>query len=343
MDPSSDKTHHRHCMLYEFKRGFSAAGAVRNICEVYGQVISESQCKRWFEKFRSGDFDLKNRERSEMPLKLDNDVLQEMVETDPRLSSRELALRLDVSHTTVLNHLHEIGKVCKMGIWVPHQLSVNNLLQRTSICTSLLARYDVDPFLKRIVTGDEKWVLYLNVERKSQWLSPGQTPIPTAKPGLHPKKVLLCVWWDMGGVVYFELLDMNQTITADIYCQQLASLRAALVLKRPSLVNRKGVILQQDNASSHTAKKTRELLKEFGWEVLPHPPYSPDIAPSDYHLFQSLQHFLSGKEFKNKEEVQSAINVFFASKDIAFYRRGIEVLPQRWEMVVENDGNYILD
>jgi len=84
-------------------------------------------------------------------------------------------------------------------------------------------------------------------------------------------------------------------------------------------------------------------LKGFGWEVLPHPPYSPDIAPSDYHLFLSLQHFLSGKEFKNKDNVHTGMSDFFASKSKDFYRRGIEELPQRWETVIENDGNYIIN
>jgi len=243
----------------------------------------------------------------------------------------------------VINHLHEIGKVSRAGIWVPHQLSPENLLQRVSICTSLLTREEVDPFMKRIVTGDEKWVLYINVERKNQWLSPGQKATPTPKPGLHPKKVLLCVWWDREGVVYFELLDMNQTITAEVYCQQLDKLKSALAIKRPALTNRKGVILQQDNARPHTAKDTRKKLKEFGWEILPHPPYSPDIAPSDYYLFRSLQHFTKGKNYETKEEIQTDMTDFFNDKSKEFYREGIERLPERWSKVIDNDGQYIID
>jgi [histone H3]-lysine36 N-dimethyltransferase SETMAR len=207
----------------------------------------------------------------------------------------------------------------------------------------LLARFQLDPFLKRIVTGDEKWVLYVNVTRKRQWLSPTKKPVPTPKPGLHPKKVLLCVWWDMDGLIYYELLNQNQTITADVYCQQLDKLRLSLATKRPALANRKGVILQQDNARPHTAKITQQKLKEFGWEILPHPPYSPDIAPSDYHLFQSLQHFLDGKEFKGKNEVENAINSYFTQKSKDFFRDGIEKLPEGWSKIIENDGNYIID
>ncbi len=340
---SSDEQHIRHCMLYEFRSGLNARQAYEKILAVYPESMSLSNCEKWFARFRSGEFDLEDRPRSGRPTEVDIDALRNLVEADPKLSSRELATTLGTSHTTVLNHLHEMGKVNKCGVWVPHQLSPDQLLMRTTTCTSLLARLEVDPFLRRIIKGDEKWVLYVNVERKRQWLNPGQEPVPTPKPGLHPKKVLLCVWWDMEGVVYFELLDMGQTINADVYCQQLDRLRESLASKRPALVNRRGVILQQDNARPHTAKVTRAKLKELGWEILPHPPYSPDIAPSDYHLFQSLQHFLSGKVFTDKNAKEIAIAGFFAEKPKTFYREGIEALPTRWEKVIENDGEYIID
>jgi len=92
---SSDKTHYRHCMLYEFRSHGNATKGHKNICSVYGDVISLSQCKEWFSRFRSNDFDLKDRPRSGRPSELDNDVLTSLVESDPRLSSRELAEILD--------------------------------------------------------------------------------------------------------------------------------------------------------------------------------------------------------------------------------------------------------
>jgi [histone H3]-lysine36 N-dimethyltransferase SETMAR len=68
----------------------------------------------------------------------------------------------------------------------------------------------------------------------------------------------------------------------------LERLNEALIQKRPALINRKRVILQHDNARPHSSKKTQQKIKNLGWEVLPYPPYSPYIAPFDYHLFRSL-------------------------------------------------------
>ena len=155
--------------------------------------------------------------------------------------------------------------------------------------------------------------------------------------------MLLCVWWSVRGLVHFEVLEHGQTINADLYCEQLDRVNQSLIENYPAIVNRKGVILQHDNARPHCAKRTMEKINELGWEVLPHPPYSPDIAPSDFHLFRSLQHFLCGKKFESLDGIQYAISSYFATKTIDFYRTGFENLLTRWQKVVDNDGEYIVD
>ncbi|KAL7735182.1 hypothetical protein ACLKA6_014898 [Drosophila palustris] len=141
-----------------------------------------------------------------------------------------------------------------------------------------LKRNEFDPFLKRIITGAEKWIVYNNVNRKRSWSKHGEPTQTTSKADIHQKKVMLSVWWDWKGVVYFELLPRNQTINSDVYCQQLDKLNAAIKEKRPELINRKGVIFHQDNARPPTSLMTRQKLGQLGWEVLMHPPYSPDLA-----------------------------------------------------------------
>ena len=86
------------------------------------------------------------------------------------------------------------------------------------------------------------WILYENPKRKRSWSQRNQPPQRCAKPGLHPRKVLLCVWWDYKGILYFELLSSADTINSNKYCTQLEKLREALAEKRPGLVNRNNVI-----------------------------------------------------------------------------------------------------
>jgi histone-lysine N-methyltransferase SETMAR len=65
-------------------------------------------------------------------------------------------------------------------------------------------------------------------------------------------------------------------------------------------------VLLHDNACPHAAATTQAMLPELGWEVFEHPAYSPNLAPSDFHLFPALKEFLDGKCFKSDEEVKHA-------------------------------------
>jgi len=91
---------------------------------------------------------------------------------------------------------------------------------------------------------------------------------------------MLCIWWDQLGVVYYELLKPIETITGDRYRTQLMRLSRALEDKWPQYNERHDkVILQHDNARPHVAKVVKTYLETLKWEVLLHPPYSPDVLP----------------------------------------------------------------
>ena len=83
-------------------------------------------------------------------------------------------------------------------------------------------------------------------------------------------------------------------------------------------------IKQHNNARPHVAKVVKTYLETLKWEVLPHPPlYSPDVAPSDYHLFRSMAHGLADQHFRSYEEIKNWIDSWIASKDDQFFRREI--------------------
>ena len=340
----NEKICFRSIMLYEFKRCETAVNCSKNICEAFGDnIVTIRMCQRWFKKFRDGDFDLCDKQRSGRPQSVDDNVLKQMVKENPRQTSRELAERLSVDHTTVLDHLHKLKMVSKLEVWVPHELTQKNLVDRYTACVELLSRNENDPFLNRIVTGDEKWVLYNNVKRKRYWSEIGDESLTIAKPNRYSSKIMLCCWWDCKGVLYYELLKPGETINSELYCQQLDKLNDAIKIKRPSLINKKGVIFHQDNARPHVAIKTQAKIKQLGYEILTHPPYSPDIAPSDYYLFRCLQNHLNGKKLNSFDDVKTCIDDFFQSKPTKFYEKGINKLVERWRTVINNNGNYVVD
>lgn len=88
------------------------------------------------------------------------------------------------------------------------------------------------------------------------------------------------MWWNFEGVDNFELTPDGQAIDSDMYSAQLDWMYSKLTLKYPALVNLKRGLLLYDNAKRHTSFQTQQKLRELdGIEVLPHPPYSTDIAP----------------------------------------------------------------
>ncbi|KAG5320265.1 MOS1T transposase, partial [Pseudoatta argentina] len=111
----------------------------------------------------------------------------------------------------------------------------------------------------------------------------------------------------------------------------------ALKEKRPLYAQRHDkVILLHDNARPHVAKPVKTYLETLKWEVLPHPPYSLPI----FTYSVRWPHGLADRRFHSYEEAQKWIDSWIASKDMSFFRRGIHVLPERWEKVVSSDGQY---
>jgi len=84
-------------------------------------------------------------------------------------------------------------------------------------------------------------------------------------------------------------------------------------------------------------------LLQHDWDVLTYPLYSLDLAPSDFHLFRSLQNSLNGKTFASEDLIKQHIDKFLAEKDGKFYEYGIMKLLGRWQKVIEQNGQYIID
>ena len=156
--------------------------------------------------------------------------------------------KLVYQKSTIHRQIKIHGLVKKLDIWVPHELKEIHLTNPFNACDMHFKRNKFDPFLKPIITGDEKWIVYNNVSRKRSLSKHDEAPQTTSKADIHQKKTMLSVWWAWQRVVYFELLPKNQTINSDVYCQQLDQLKTAISKKRPEWINRKGVIFNQNHA-----------------------------------------------------------------------------------------------
>ena len=171
----------------------------------------------------------------------------------------------------------------------------------------LLEHHEKKSFWHRIVTGDGKWIHYDNPKRKKSYVKPGQPAKSTAKPNIYGAKVMLCIWWDQKGVLYYELLKPGENINGERYRTQLICLKRAIGEKRPEYATRhEAIISHHDNARPHVVIPVKNYLENSGWEVLLHPPYSSNLAPFDYYLLRSMQNALTGIRFTSEQGNQGS-------------------------------------
>ncbi|MCP4996923.1 MAG: hypothetical protein GY934_24570 [Gammaproteobacteria bacterium] len=197
---------------------------------------------------------------------------------------------------------------------------------RKDVCKDLHQRYISQPFqmLGRIVTGDESWFHYYEPELKSQssvWIAKGSGPPIKARAVQSAGKRMASVFWDEEGILLIDWLPEKETINSDYYIEVLTNLKEAIKEKRRGKWRRK-ILLLHDNARPHTSERTTAAIKDLGYEVLPHPAYSPDLAPSDYWLFQRMKEPLRGKKYATLQALASAVNQGFQSTLKEFYAEG---------------------
>jgi transposase len=110
----------------------------------------------------------------------------------------------------------------------------------------------------------------------------------------------------------------NSTINATAYQKTLKRLKEAIQNKRPGLLTKGLGVLLLHNARPHSAATAMNLLNSWGSEILPHPPYSPDLAPSDFHLFPKMKKHLRGQHFHSNEDIKNEIKKWLCVQDVFF-------------------------
>ena len=215
---------------------------------------------------------------------------------------------------------------------------------RMQVCQDLLNQYeaDGDSFLDHIITDDKTWCHHYGPESKRQSMewqhvnSPSKKKFKTLP---SAGKVMCTVFWDKKGVILLDFPEPRQTINSDRYIATLTYLKARISRVRPE--KKTTFLLQHDNARPHTSLKTMEHIANFGWTVLPHPPYSPDFAPSDFHLFGPMKDGLRGQHLPSNNAVVRAVKQWATSTGVDFYECSMQALVHRWRKCIANGGDYV--
>ena len=318
---------------------------------VYGEVSpSYTTVRRWAQMFKLGRTTIIDDDRSGRPIEITTDenvaAIEKLVTTERRLKVRELALEVGISTERVhfiLTQKLDLRKICAR--WVPCLLTAEHKAYRVQCCQELLAMYDADPenFWTHLVTGDETWIHHYDPESKQEsmeWHHRGSPPPLKAKRERSKNKLMASFFWDSRGVLLLDYLPRGSTLNSEYYCKILERLRYTIKNRRRGALTR-GIYFQHDNASPHTSHFTTAALDRSFLIVVPHPPYSPDLAPSDFFLFRHLKKYLRGNRYADDSEMIAAVQDWLDSRPESFFLEGLMELKGRWEKCIISGGNYV--
>ena len=195
-----------------------------------------------------------------------------------------------------------------------------------------------------MVTGDETWVHHWDPETKLEsmaWKHKG-SPTPV-KFRTQPSagKIMATIFWDSEGVLMVDYAPKGRTITGQYYAEELVRLKECIRQKRRGKLTR-GVLLLHDNVQSTKPELPKRLCESADSKSSTIPPYSPDLAPSDYFLFRHLKAALRGRRFEDDEDVQEAIQEWIEQQSGDFWLSGIRSLQDKWRKCIEVKGSYIV-
>ncbi|UYV69977.1 hypothetical protein LAZ67_7001367 [Cordylochernes scorpioides] len=162
--------------------------------------------------------------------------------------------------------------------------------------------------MQKIITRDETWVYQYDPETKrqsSQWIERGEPKPKRARFTKSKVKTLLVTFFYINSLVHHEFIPFGRTINQEVYLVIMRRLREAVRSKRPERWQNNDWILYVDNARPHTAHVVLQFLAKHSTIQIPHPPYSPDLAPNDFFLYPKLKMKLKGRKFDNVDMIQA--------------------------------------
>ncbi len=219
--------------------------------------------------------------------------LQALVDEDNTMCIHVMAYRTGLSLRTVHHALRNKLQLKKRPAkWVPHTLNNQQKQHQLEMARDLQRRFRRAPTLKdRIVTGDESWFWCYEPKMKrstSAWLRSNECRPQKVSKDRYVRKVMLIVFWDSQGIVHREFVADGKGVNRHVYLQTMRNLREKLRRRRPNVWRRQSFWLHHDGAPAHRADLVMNYLRATNTKVLPHPPYLPDLAPSDF-FFRKTQ------------------------------------------------------
>ena len=190
-----------------------------------------------------------------------------------------------------------------------------------------------------IITGDESW-FYLSTDHTTQWVPAGEEPSTRERKMIGSKKFMITIFWNPSGFHLIKILPEDAKFNGKYFIDEILDPIYEITTPLREEFGR-NIILHYDNARPHTSRKVTDYLESHDIEKAPHPPFSPDIAPSDFYLFGYIKQKIAGRHFEDPEDLYSAVDDIFSEIPKGELMSVFETWKTRLKTVITSNGDYV--
>ena len=274
----------KHCFLI----GKNAVQAKQWLKCYSDSALSETTVKKWFADFKCSCTDTNDAVMLRSPKKHQKTPQTRLV--NRKLKLGEIAKKLKISEGNVFTILHEHFSMRKLCLkWVPHLLTVDQKQQHVNN-----SQHCFNTTKRSFCVNMWQWMKHgstISNWQSAKWTAADESPKwpKTQTAG----KILAFVVWDVQGILFIDYFEKGRTINSEYYIALRYVWREKLATKKiQPQIKKKKVLFHRDNTLCTKSIPMMAKLHELHFKLLWHPPYSPDLAPSDYWLFADLKRML---------------------------------------------------
>lgn len=320
----------------------------QELISAYGQeAVSYSTVQKWAKLFREGRMEVEDNPRPGRPLSVTTNEniqqIQRLIEENPHCTYDELEAETDISRGTIYTIIHDHLKLKKVtSRWVPHQLTLEHKEERVRLCRENLEKFRNNSWrLCNIITGDESWIYFRQIGKKSSnayWTRKDQVPKTVVRRDRYEPKRLFSIFFKSNGPLLVHSVGKGESIDNVYYVDNCLGPVIEEVRKQRPKSGTYGIKLLHDNAKPHKHANVIKYLNEEGVELLPHPRYSPDLAPCDFWLFDYIKSNLG--DYNDEDSLFEAVSTMVSEISNQEYKKTFDKLLERMQLCIDNKGDY---
>jgi AraC-like DNA-binding protein len=334
----------RSIVVYLSMRGYSAIEIHNDLVETLGaEAVGYSTVTHYLrdESFPDRNTVAPDEKDVARNNRIDKAILTALAER-PFSSVRQIATQTCLARSTVHRHLTQsLGFTVRHLHWIPHRLSDNQKEIRVRLSQELLQ------ILQRqqarawhdIVTLDESW-FYFQTDHERIWLTPEQ-PVPDRERHMiQSPKIMLTVVWSPNGFCLLAVLPKGTKFNAEYYVINILEEIKKYRRRQGGSCARK-LIVHADNARAHTAQLSMQYMAANKMKPAPHPPYPPDLAPSDFFLFGDIKRQLGGCSFNRIKDLHAAVKGILLQYEKTTLTGVFNEWIRRLQECIQRNGDYV--